>query len=174
MSDPITVRFTFDRRLFPRALTGWWQSAVPRPHFINRVIAWALVWGGLLMVTLILGALGIAPAFVGAGVIGAGVLVLGFVILQRLRMRRFVAEIGSHWDRAGETQATFSADGVTFRDTVMLSQLDWAAIVAIVAVRGGTVLRSGVSMVAIPDRALPEGLRPRAFRERLDAWRLVP
>ncbi len=171
MSDPITVRFSFDRRLFPRALMGWWQSAVPRPSFINRVIVWALVWGGLLMVTLALGALGIAPVFVGAGVIGAGILVVGFVILQRLRMRRFVAEIGSHWDRAGETEATFSADGVIFRDTIMRSQLDWSAIDAIVGFRGGTVLRFGISMVAIPDRALPEGLRPRAFRQRLDDWR---
>jgi hypothetical protein len=171
MSDEIVVRYRFDRRLLPRALGGWWRSAMPPAPFIRRVLAWGLIWLGLLMVTLALGAAGIEPVFVVAGLVGAAVLVVWFVVLQRVRMRRFAEIIGSHWDRAGETRATFGPSGAVFATTVTRTDLAWAGVDAIAAVRGATVLRSGVGMLAIPDAALPPGLTPVAFRARLEAWR---
>jgi hypothetical protein len=92
------------------------------------------------------------------------------VILQRVRMRQFARAIGGHWVQAGETTAVFDAAGAVFTDAVSRAELRWAAVDAVVGVRGATVLRSGVSIIAIPDRALPAGLTPPAFRARLEAW----
>ena len=79
--------------------------------------------------------------------------------------------IGSHWDKAGETEAVFAPDGVTLADAVSRRELSWAAIDAVKGVRGVTVIRSGISMVAVPDSVLPEGLDGKTFRKRLSAWR---
>lgn len=173
MSDEITLRYGFEPALFSRSLMGWWRSVMPQAPFYRRVIQWTLIWIGLLMVTLVLGALGVEPVLVAAAVVGMAVLVAIFVILQRVRMRQFARAIGAHWALAGETVAVFDASGVVFTDAVSRTDLRWAAVDAVTEVRGATVLRSGVSMLAIPDRALPQGLSPSAFRARLLAWGTV-
>jgi hypothetical protein len=167
--EAITLRYGFEPAILSRSLMGWWRSVMPPAPFYKRVIQWTMIWIGLLMVTLVLGALGIEPVLVGVAMIGMAVLVVIFVILQRVRMRQFAREIGSHWALAGETVAVIGASGAVFTDAVSRNELSWAAVDAVVGVRGATVLRSGVSMIAIPDRALPEGLSPRAFRARLEA-----
>jgi hypothetical protein len=171
MSDEIILRYGFDPRLLPRALTGWWRSAVPPAPFVKRVVVWAMFWMGLLALTIALGAAGIEPVFVLAGLVGAAVLVVGFVILQRVRMRRFAEVIGAHWARAGETTARLGPSGAVFATAATRTELAWAGVDAIAGVRGATILRSGVGMLAIPDGALPANLTPRAFRQRLEAWR---
>ena len=123
------------------------------------------------MLTMGLHSLGIAPGYVLAGLIGAGFLIGVFGYLQRTRMGRFWDVIGSHWDKAGETEAVFRPDGVTLADAVSRRELSWAAIDAVKGVRGVTVIRSGISMVAVPDSVLPEGLDGKTFRKRLSAWR---
>lgn len=170
-ADRIELSFDYERRLFPRALMGWWRSVVPPAPFIQRILHWAVIWTAILMLTMMLGAAGIEPVFVAAGLVGIAVFVVGFVILQRLRMRRFVNAIGSHWEAAGRTRASFGPDGVVLADQVSRTEMGWAGVDGIVAIRGATVLRSGISMVAVPDAALPAGMTPRAFRERLEGWR---
>jgi hypothetical protein len=168
--DELVLTFAFEPWLLRRSLTGWWRSAVPAPAFLTRAFRWAIGWGLLLVATLILGALGIAPVFVAAGLIGCAVLVLGFVVLQRTRMGAFVAEIGRHWDRAGPTEARLGPSGLLLTDRVSRCELGWAAIDAVVPVRGATVMRTGIGMISIPDSALPPGLSPSALRERIERW----
>jgi hypothetical protein len=169
--DAITVTFGHDRRLFRRALTGWWQSAVPPQSFVGRSIGWAVIWLAVGMLIMGLLAAGLTPGHIGAGIGGAGLLVGAFAYLQRTRMGRFHTEIARHWDKAGDTTARFDASGVVLTDAVSRRELQWNAIDAIRGARGVTVLRSGISMIAVPDAALPDGMRPKDFRARLDAWR---
>lgn len=170
MSDEITLRFSYERALWRRAMTGWWRSVVPPEPFIKRAIFWAVIWLCIGLVTLAIAATGQTPYLMAAGLIGAGILIVVFAYLQRTRMSRFWDIVGAHWDRAGEMEAGFDADGVTLQDSVSKRNLQWSAIDAIKGVRGATVLRSGISMIVIPDRALPEGMKADAFRTRLNEW----
>ncbi|MGI9391638.1 MAG: hypothetical protein ACR2O1_16395 [Boseongicola sp.] len=167
----INVSFAYDRALSRRAMTGWWQSVVPPEPFLKRAIVWAVIWFGVLAIALVIAAFGLSPWYVGAGLIGAGAMIASFAYLQRTRMSRFWDELGRHWDRAGETQVQIDASGLAIRDNVSQRALNWLAIDAVKAVRGGTVFRSGISMLVVPDASLPSGLRPKAFRERIAAWR---
>ena len=171
MSAPISVSFTYDRKLWRRAMTGWWQSVVPPAPFVQRAIFWAVVWFGVALLAGAVSVFGFPPGYVGAGLVGAGVLVAIFTYLQRTRMGRFWDVIGGHWDKAGETRADFGPEGVTLTDAVSRRELAWSGVDAVARVRGGTVLRSGISMMVIPDTALPEGLDAPAFRARLRDWR---
>lgn len=169
--EAIIVSFAYDRALSRRAMTGWWQSVVPPEPFLKRAIVWAVIWFGILAIALGVAAFGLTPWFVGSGLIGAGIMVGSFAYLQRTRMARFWDELGRHWDRAGETEVKMDASGLAIRDNVSQRALSWAAVDAVRAVRGGTVFRSGISMLVVPDAALPSELRPKAFREQVAAWR---
>lgn len=167
----ITVRISYDRALWRRAMTGWWQSVVPPAPFVKRAIFWAGVWLAIGALTLVLSLLDIAPSYVAAGLIGAAFLIGIFGYLQRTRMERFWDVIGTHWDKAGETEAVFGPDGMSLTDDVSHRTLAWTAIDAISGQRGVTVIRSGISLVAVPDTALPVGMTGKDFREQLAEWR---
>ena len=169
--DSITVTFTYDRPLWRTAMTGWWRSVVPPDPFAKRAIFWAVVWLLIGALTLGLSVLEIGPEFVFAGLIGAAFLIGVFGYLQRTRMSRFWDIVGAHWDKAGATQAVFNADGVFLTDEVSRRELRWAAIDAVKGQKGVTVLRSGISMIAVPDSALPDGMDAKAFRAKLTQWR---
>lgn len=171
MSAPLTVRFGYDRALWRRSMTGWWRSVVPAPPFVQRAIFWAVVWICLGLLAGGITVYGLTPWYVVAGLVGAGLLVCVFVYLQRTRMAKFWDVVGAHWDKAGETEATFGPEGVTLVDRVSRREMTWPAVDAVQGVRGATVLRSGISMIAVPDRALPQGMDARAFRARLGEWR---
>ena len=169
-AQSITLTFAYDRALWRTAMTGWWRSVVPPDPFVKRAIFWAMVWFAIGVLTLALSALDIDPSYVFAGLIGAAFLIGVFGFLQRTRMSRFWDIVGTHWDKAGETTATMSSNGITLVDVISRRELSWDAIDAIKGQRGVTVLRSGISMIAIPDTAI-DGMTPAEFRARLNAWR---
>ena len=171
MTDTITVTYTYDRALWRRAMTGWWRSVIPPRPFLHRAIAWAVIWMAIAVLAGAISHFGLSPAYVVAGLLGAACLVGVFTFLQRTRMARFWDIVGSHWDTAGATEAQFRPDGLVLTDTVSRHELAWSAIDAVAAVRGGTVLRSGISMTVIPDSALPEEWRGKDFRAQLADWR---
>ena len=173
MSDPVSVTFTYERQLWRRAMTGWWQSVVPPAPFVQRAIFWAVVWFGIALLAGAVTLLGLTPSHVGTGLVGAGLLIGVFAYLQRTRMARFWDVIGAHWEKAGAMTAEFGPEGVVLTDAVSKRRFDWSGIDAVAKVRGGTVLRSGISMTVIPDASLPEGLDGPAFRARLRDWRQV-
>lgn len=111
----IRVAIAYDRGLWRSAMTGWWQSVVPPASFTTRAIFWAVVWVIIGVPTLLLNVAGIGPDYVFAGLTGAAFLIGVFAYLQRTRMGRFWDEIGTHWDRAGETEAVFGPNGMTGR-----------------------------------------------------------
>ena len=168
--NTITVTFAYNRALSRRAMSGWWQSVVPPEPFLKRAIIWAVIWFGILGIALAVAAFGLTPWFVVAGLIGAGVMVATFTYLQKTRMSRFWDELGRHWDHAGETAVRLDASGLAIRDNVSQRNLSWAGVDAVKAVRGCTVFRSGISMLVVPDAALPEGMTPKMFREQIAGW----
>lgn len=167
----IRVTIAYDRALWRSAMSGWWQSVVPPEPFVKRAIFWAIVWFTVGVLTLGLSAAGIAPSYVFAALIGAAFLIGVFGYLQRTRMGRFWDVVGTHWDKAGKTVAVFGPDGVTLTDNVSRRVLKWAAIDAIASRKGVTVLRSGIAMIAVPDKDLPGGMTGKDFRARLHEWR---
>jgi len=169
MSTPLTLTFGFDRRLFARALMAFWTSAVPAPSFRYRVAFWVIAWTATLFAVLAMAGLG-WPWAVIWGVVAAGFGV-GVIILQRVRMARFYDALAAHWTRTGDMAASFDETGLSLTQTGAAMRFDWAAVDAVVRARGGTVLRIGMTMIAIPDAALPEGLTPDGFRQRLNLWR---
>jgi len=171
MTDPLTVTISYERKLWRRGMTGWWQSVVPPAPFTQRAIFWAVVWVGIGVLAGAVSIFGFTPGYVVAGLIGAGLLVGVFTYLQRTRMSQFWDVVGSHWEKAGVTQATFATDGVRLVDSVSDRRLSWPAIDAVAGVRGATVLRSGISMTIVPDAVLPEGTSATAFRQQINAWR---
>ncbi len=170
-AETITLTFSYDRPLWRSAMTGWWQSVVPSAPFVQRAIFWAVVWSAIGVLTLGLYALDIGPEFVLAGLIGAAFLIGVFGYLQRTRMDRFWDVVGQHWDRAGQTEAVFGPNGISLTDDVSRRELSWGAVDAIAGRKGVTVIRSGISMIAVPDRALPPDLDAKSFRTRLRDWR---
>lgn len=170
-NDTIRVMISYDRALWRRAMTGWWQSVVPPAPFLSRAIFWAVVWALIGFLAMVITAAGLTPYYVLAGLIGAAFLIGVFGYLQRTRMERFWDVVGSHWDKAGDGEAVFGPEGVVITDAVSRREYDWKAVDALKGVRGATVIRSGFSMVAVPDAALPDGVTGKAFRARLDGWR---
>jgi hypothetical protein len=169
--ETITCVITYDRVLWRRAMTGWWQSVVPPAPFLKRAIFWAIVWFAIGALTLGLSAAGIGPGFVFAGLVGAAFLIGVFGYLQRTRMSQFWDVVGAHWDKAGVTQASFGPGGIVLKDDVSTKQLSWAAIDAVKPKQGLTVIRSGISMTVIPDAILPDDLTGKAFRAQIAIWR---
>ncbi len=167
----ITVTFAYDRALWRRGMTGWWQSVVPPEPFMKRAIFWVIIWFGVAIIALGLAAAGLTMLFAIAGLIGAGIMVASFAYLQRTRMSRFWDEIGRHWHCAGETQLTADVSGLAMEDEVATRKLSWPAVDAVKAVRGGTVIRSGISMMVVPDASLPDGMDAKAFRAQIRRWR---
>lgn len=170
-NDEIELRYRFDTKLLPAAMSGWWRSAVPPQKFVHRAVFWAVVWLGLLVLAGAVGKAGLSPSFVIAGILGAGVMVAAFAYLQRRRMRQFYRIVGAHWDATGEISVRFDAKGVDMRDDVSMQRYAWAAIDAVQKAKGATVLRSGMSMIAIPDLVMPEGTSSSDFRAQLNRWR---
>ena len=75
MTEPLTVTISYDRALWRRGMTGWWQSVVPPAPFGQRAIFWAVVWVGIGVLAGAVTIFGFTPGYVGAGLIGAGLLV---------------------------------------------------------------------------------------------------
>mgnify|MGYP001819776276 FL=1 len=170
MSEAITIRVAYDRTLWRRSMSGWWQSVVPPEPFPVRAITWAVIWGAIGILAMLITAAGLTPYYVVAGLIGAGCLLAGFGYLQRTRMNRFWDVIGSHWDNVGMTEAVFGPEGIVLTDAVSRRELSWDAIDAVKGVRGATVFRTGFSMFTVPDRDLPEGMTGKALRQKLGQW----
>lgn len=169
MNDPLVITFGFDRRLFRHAIMAFWFASVPRPSTAYRIIFWIVVWLAALAWVITVGALHIPPVYAwGAAALAVGLFVIA---LQQIRMRRFYDAHGAHWSRTGDMTARFDDTGVTFTQTGTTMQFDWIAVDNVVRSRRATVFCIGMSMVTIPDAALPDGLDPRAFREKLRTWK---
>ncbi len=169
MNDPLTVTFGFDRKIFPRAIMAFFFSAVPQPSTGFRIVFWLCVWLVVLGGVITVGSMQIAPVFAWGGAIAiVGLYILG---LQRFRMAKFYKALGQHWQKTGDMRATFDGKGAEFSQIGTHMKFDWAAVDDVVKARGATVFRIGMSMFAIPDRALPPDLTPKEFRTLLNNWR---
>ncbi len=169
MSDPMTVTFGFEKRLFRHAVMTFFFSAVPRPSTSYRIVFWLVVWLTVLAAVITIGALKIPPVTAGIGaVIAFGLWILA---LQRVRMAKFYSALAEHWTRTGDMTATFDANGAHFTQSESEMRFSWVAVDDVVRTKGGTVFRIGMSMITIPDAALPNGMSAKDFRARLDDWR---
>ena len=170
-NDRIVLTIAYDRTFWRRAMKGWWQNVASPAPFVKRAIFWAFVWFGIGALALLPSVLNVAPSYVAAGMIGAAFLIGIFGYLQRMGIERFWDVVDAHWSKAGATEAVFGPDGMTLTDAVPRREFDWDAIDAVKGLRGVTVIRSGISMIAVPDGALPAGKTGKDFRAQLGAWR---
>ena len=171
LAETITLRIDYDRKLWRRAMSGWWRSVVPPAPFVQRAIFWAVVWVLIALLAAGISAIGLTPYYVFAGLIGAAFLIGVFGFLQRTRMSKFWDVVGTHWDKAGTTEAVFSTGGITMIDNVSHREFSWTAIDAVQGQRGVTAIRTGFAMIAVPDSDLPAGMTGKAFRAKIAEWR---
>ncbi|QDC08117.1 hypothetical protein FHY55_02165 [Oceanicola sp. D3] len=92
-----------------------------------------------------------------------------------LKGRANWAQLRTRWEahqaRLGPWEMTFSPEGYRIVTAISEVRADWAIIADIFALKGGTALQAGPSMLLVPDAALPDGMTPKDFRTRLEAWR---
>ena len=50
--DEIRLTTSYNRPLFRRAMSAWWQSTVPPVPFVQRAVIWAVIWFGVGLVGL--------------------------------------------------------------------------------------------------------------------------
>ena len=170
-ADAVELSWAPAPDLLPAATVGFWHDVVPPATFVRQVSGWALVWFAVGGVAILLSALGYPPILALGGVVGAGVVMVALAVITNYRLRRFQNSLRGHWQDAGRTTARFDAMGVHVADGVSETKLVWQGIDGISAIRGGTLVRAGISIVVVPDGALPQDLTPEAFRDRLEGWR---
>ena len=169
MSDPIVVNYGFDRRLLPRAVMAFWHSAVPRPSPSSQVIVWLIFWLGVLAIAINLSVSDIPAWKPWAWTVG--LLLLWVVALQQYRLNKFNNVLSQHWEGCGEMIARFDETGLELHQKGADMRFQWHAVDSMVAARGGTVFRIGMTMIAIPDHVLPDGMSGTDFRNKLKTWR---
>lgn len=106
------------------------------------------------------------PAFL-AGLLVMWVGLLGFGRITRARMQR---TLDREQDRRGQTTAAFGPEGAMFSSSFGETRILWHAVDAVVDLATGTGLKVGLLVYPIPNEALPDGMTPVAFRERLTSW----
>lgn len=98
-ADQITLRVTYERALWRRAMTGWWQSVVPPAPFAKRAMFWAGVWFVIGVFALAIAAVGLSPTVIIWGLSGAGLMIGVFGYLQSTQMDQFRTQIDA-WRRS--------------------------------------------------------------------------
>jgi hypothetical protein len=166
MSETITVTVAFDEAL-ERQVSASLTSG-------SRYRLWADVATGVAIgsVGAVAGLyLGI-PAEVGLGaVVGLYGTWLVMVWCGARTQRRLWARIRHLAEGRGPSEVGFSSSGVRALSRHGESWLGWKGVDEIVSFRGGTGLWHGAACLTVADAALPRGLTPEGFRERLQQWR---
>ena len=170
MSEAIPLQYRADAALVLRAMAGG-----PEARAGQRL--WAFVGFGV-------GAVVSALAFASAAVWGldpAGMMLflLGFAlcvvvwwIVGAQRRRALSALLAEFAGREGEVRGVAAPGGLELRSGLVETRFGWDAVDEIYPVAGGTALRLGAAVIAVPDGGLPEGMAPEAFRTALAEWRI--
>ena len=72
--------------------------------------------------------------------------------------------------RQGPLRAEFSDQVVTLNTDISTSSMNWRCFDEVSEMEGATLLRAGVMIHTIPDRAMPDGTTPQEFRDDLRRW----
>ena len=110
----------------------------------------------------------LAGAFI-AGAVVTAVVQFGNVWLLRARLKSTLEQTQT---LQGPFSVEFGPDGCRFCSPLSNSNLKWQAVEEIIDLRTGTGLRSGLLVYPLPNDALPDGMSPEDFRERLETWRV--
>lgn len=87
-------------------------------------------------------------------------------------MRRRMKSISAQTQKLqGPVSVELGPDGFRAESAFGDSFHKWQGIEEILDLQTGTGLRSGLMIYPLPNEALPEGLTPENFRQKLEAWR---
>ncbi len=73
-------------------------------------------------------------------------------------------------ERQGPIHAEFCAEHVTMKTDINSGTMSWRSFDEMYTMKDATGLRAGALMYAVPDSALPDGVRPNDFRADLMRW----
>ena len=169
MSEAIEASFEATPELQWQAAYGWTlrdPERGPARFGMGQALIWALVF--VLVLAAFQGWFG-PELLLG---IGLAMIVFGAVHLWSCRRTndRGRALYAARDPRTAQVGMVFDDVGFTHRDGLSETRVDWRAVEAVVALTQANGLRMGGGTVPVPDGALPEGLSPRAFRDRLRGW----
>ncbi|QDC08116.1 hypothetical protein FHY55_02160 [Oceanicola sp. D3] len=169
MNEDISLRYRADAALILRAMAGspkdratqrWWSAvgfgvgALVAGLALFSASVWSLDAGGMLLVFL-----------------GFALCILLWWLVGAQRQRGLAAQLTSYATREGEVTGTAGPGGLDLRSGLIESHINWAGVDEIYPVSGGTAMRLGAAVLAVPDAALPEGMSAEVFRTQLDSWR---
>ncbi len=106
-------------------------------------------------------------AFV-TGVIFMAIAAYASIWIQRKRMSTILTQTQT---LQGTVSVELGPDGFRAESAFGDCFLKWQGIEEIHDLQTGTGLRSGLMIYPLPNEALPEGLTPEDFRQKLEAWR---
>lgn len=141
-------------------------------QWIWKVAAWfALVF--LLMLLVRLDAVRDVESIVlvGAFIVGSVVIAAiqyGNTWLLRTRLTSSLEQTQS---LHGALSVEFGPEGCRLDSAISHSSLKWQAVDEIIDLGAGTGLSSGLLVYPIPNEALPDGMSPEDFRQKLESWR---
>ncbi|WP_282609080.1 hypothetical protein [Pelagibius sp. Alg239-R121] len=141
-------------------------------HWIWKFAAWlALVF--LMIWVLRLDALQEVETTSLIGAFSAGVLVMMIVRVCVIWMthKRMYSALEQGQKLQGPISVQLGPEGCRFESPLINSHVNWQAVEEILDLKTGTGLRSGLFVYPLPNEALPDGMSPENFREKLEAWR---
>ena len=164
--ERIVVTYSAD----PQLLRAAAKVLAPKAPLWGLTLAGVAI--GVVVVVLLELAAGVSVTtghFVAASV-GAACVLIAFYAVTLSQMRQVVADTVALSALTGSETATFDAEGLTFRTALSESAMSWRTVLSISEIEGGTGLRVGSMLIAIPDSALTDVMTPKVFRDRIATW----
>lgn len=108
----------------------------------------------------------------GAGFIVGIVWAVGaFFLMQRVAIEGLAESVVETAMKRGDIRLTISPGGLSEQSGIGRMDIVWDVVDDIEGLAGATVIRFGGMCMAVPDTALPDGMAPEQFREKLISWR---
>jgi hypothetical protein len=169
---PIEVSVRLDAALLEAATAAF--HAPPGAQRRGLVPGWRAVaaWTALFLISLTVFRYMGNPLPLLAGLLIGAVVALGFYLWVTRRMTQdLTARLDALHAVNGPSHIVFDATGFTTSGRHDRGFIGWPLIGPAQPFPGGTMMSYGTSLLVIPDVALPQGLTPAAFRDRLSTWR---
>jgi len=173
-TDSLKLQYEIDTKSMAKAISfaGAKLQKSPSPRMRRK----QFVYFGVAVLTLVVLMMGMNAAF-GIDIVNAGFAVgivwaVGAMILmQRFAIEGLSESVVETAMKRGDIRLTVGPGGLSEQSGIGRLDIVWDVVEDIEGMAGSTVIRFGGMCFSIPDHALPEGLSPDQFREKLISWR---
>ena len=172
MSNQYSLAYEIELPLLQRAMTSW-----AKPHrsltlktlrFVGVVLVGCVIGGALTLS----GILDNVPDHFVTGMLVGFYIGLGlWFVVHRRGIKQLSRDTAELLARQGVTETTISAEKVTMRNCLGISENKWLSFDQVIRMSDATALKSGALVYPIPHAALPKEVSPDGFHADLCRWR---